>query len=240
MRARGEEDAGRHEQRAARPGEAIADQRHGEPTEGIAKRLMANDELTGVRVRPAALGERVGQPGRVAVVDAGRGRRRAPTNSQATGVRSGKRARLPTGLGGRLCAWPRATRRASRRPRARRRASAPARNPPQSASGTASAVASAAPSWMPAGVDAGDEQRAIGEALLHGHHHERVAEPHADADRDRQRDHGRTPRAATERARPPPAISASAIATARDGARRARPAAPPAARTRPCRSPGSP
>ena len=74
---------------------------------------------------------------------------------------------------------------------------------PRSASGTASAVVMRRADLDAAGVDARDEQRAVGEALLDGDDHERVAEAHADGDRQRQRDHG-------ERARQDRAHDASA------------------------------
>ena len=65
-----------------------------------------------------------------------------------------------------------------------------------------------------AGVDAGDEQRAVREALLDGHHHERVAQAHADGDRHVSAITANAP-GRTARATPPPAIRARAKETAR-------------------------
>ena len=120
------EDARRDEQRTPRPVEAIADERH-EDRRDDRDGVDHEQELPGAGVRPAVLGERVGQPGRVAVVDEGRRReerdeqpRHRPPQREMRALADGTR---PAAARGREPPHERA-----RRPRARRRASAPARN----------------------------------------------------------------------------------------------------------------
>ena len=233
--ADGEADPGRNEQRAPRPGEAIADQRDGQPGRD-GEEVDREDQLAGVPVRPAALGEGVRQPGREAVVD--ERRRHEERDEEPRDGRPQREARTPA---------DRARRRASRadeppRERARgrgreheqrhapRAARIGERHREQGREGRAELDGTR--------VDARDEQRAVGEALLHGDHHERVAEPHADPDRDRERDHAPPPRARPS-ARDRRRRSAPARSPPRAWRRRAPRAAPRAARTRPCRSPGS-
>ena len=181
------EDARRDEQRTPRPVEAIADECH-EDRRDDRDGVDHEQELTGAGVRPAVLGERVGQPGRVAVVD--EGRRREERDEQPRHRPPQREMRTPAD-GTR----PAAAR--GRDPPHERRGGREREDEHRRPPGTAGIGKR---NREPGGdrradldatrVQARDEHRTIREALLDGHDHERVAEAHADADGNRQRDHG--------------------------------------------------